>query len=76
MLHIHGSVPDSVQWSCCIHKSTQQRYYVLQEDANIETPHGTMAGRVGDVLLEGADGSFYVIRHDAFVRVYDINIDG
>ena len=49
---------------------------MLTEDANIETPHGTMTGRAGDVLLEGTDGAYYVIRYDAFVRVYDINIDG
>lgn len=75
MLHIHGRAPDSVQWSVCTHKQTRQRYCILQEDANVETPHGTMIGRAGDVLLEGTNGAFYVIRQDAFASSYDIGCE-
>lgn len=72
MYHIHGRAPEGIEWRNCRHKPTLQRFVVLTEDANVETPHGTMVAREGDVLMEGANGKFYVLTRAAFDEVYDL----
>ena len=71
ILHVHGNPPAGLQWKQCVHKATQQRYVVLDDDASVETVHGTMAARAGDVLMEGQNGKYYVLTMQAFMQAYD-----
>lgn len=73
MFHIHGRVPDGIQLRGCTHKPTRQRFAVLEDSANVETIHGTMVGRAGDVLMEGEDGTLYVLTARAFAKAYDVD---
>lgn len=71
MIHIAKRAPKNLKFSACVHKPTKQRFHVLTESANVETTHGTMTGRVGDCLMEGVNGQFYVLTAESFQDAYE-----
>jgi hypothetical protein len=70
MLHVHGKPPIDLNWAPCVHRPTRQRYVVLDQDCSVETVHGTMAARKGDVLMEGENRALYVLTWESFQAAY------
>ncbi len=69
MRHI-WKVPEDVEWQPCTHLATKQWYAILREDTSVETPHGTMTGRTGDVLMMGLNEQLYVLTRKSFEDAY------
>lgn len=71
MIHVHGNPPAGMEWRACVHRPTRQWYAILDDDCSVETIHGTMAARRGDVLMKGANDAYYVLTREAFDAAYD-----
>ncbi len=71
MLHI-VSRPKRLKFKKCVHRPTEQQFAVLPENGSVETAHGTMTFRKGDMLLVGVDGkTLYALTPEAFEPAYD-----
>lgn len=70
MIHIVEK-PEGLEFKPCVHRSTRQRYAIMNAAGSVETIHGTMTFREGDYLIEGADGeTLYVLTPAAFRLAY------
>ena len=64
--------PRGLQFRNCRHKPTDQQFAVLTEDGSVETKHGTMTFRKGDVLMIGSNGkTLYTLAVEDFKDAYD-----
>lgn len=46
---------------------------VLTEGLVIQTLEGPLSAKVGDLIIKGVQGEFYLCKPDIFAKTYDIN---